>query len=184
MSTQPVQHHQRACSGFGDVVVRVGDGWNRPSPCPEWDARGVLEHVIGFHDALLLRPLNAKPSRPKDDPVARWQVTVPVIFSVVEEHWDHSVAVPGSASLDLGALLPMLTADVVVHTWDLAKAAGVPVNLDPDLCETALAGARQRDQGLRTSGMFEPAVHVPADSPVADQLVAFLGRNPGWSTEG
>jgi hypothetical protein len=35
-----------------------------------------LEHVIGFHDVLLLRPLDAKPQRPKGDPVGRWIATV------------------------------------------------------------------------------------------------------------
>jgi len=184
MSTEPVKHHQRACQGFGDVVIRVGNRWDRQSPCPDWDARGVLEHVIGFHDVLILRPLDAKPTRPKDDPVARWLVTVPAIFSVVEEHWNDSVTISGGATLDLGTLLPMLTTDVLVHTWDLAKAANVPVNLDPDLCEIVLAGARQREEGLRASGMFGPAVEGPPDAGVADELVAFLGRNPDWPTNG
>jgi len=184
MSDELVQRHQRACQGFGEVVVRVRNGWERRSPCPEWDARGVLEHVIGFHDVLLLRPLDAKPTRPKDDPIARWQVTVPAIFGVVEEHWNDSVSLPGGTTLDLGALLPMLTTDVLVHTWDLAKAADVSVDLDPDLCEIVLAGARRREEGLRVSGMFEPAFDVPPDAPVADQLVAFLGRNPAWPAAG
>lgn len=34
----------------------------------EWDARGVLEHVIGFHEVLLLlRPLGIRADRPKND---------------------------------------------------------------------------------------------------------------------
>ena len=79
----PVDRHCRACAGFGQVVAQVGDRWGRPSPCAEWDARGVLEHVIGFHDVLLLRPLGAKPQRPKDDPVARWQVTEAAISGLI-----------------------------------------------------------------------------------------------------
>jgi hypothetical protein len=35
----------------------------------------VLEHVIGFHDVLLLRPLGVKPDRPRDDPQRRWELT-------------------------------------------------------------------------------------------------------------
>ena len=62
--------HRRACVGFGAVVDRVGERWDRPSPCPEWDARGVLEHVIGFHDVLLLVPLGAKPDPPPG--TTRW----------------------------------------------------------------------------------------------------------------
>ncbi|WP_216638101.1 maleylpyruvate isomerase N-terminal domain-containing protein, partial [Mycobacterium colombiense] len=64
--------HLAVCRRFGEAV-RAADGkWHRPSPCDAWDARAVLEHVIGFHDVLLLRPLGLKPDRPPDDPRARW----------------------------------------------------------------------------------------------------------------
>ncbi|EUA42201.1 mycothiol maleylpyruvate isomerase N-terminal domain protein [Mycobacterium xenopi 4042] len=55
--------HLAVCRRFGDAV-RAADGkWQRPSPCEGWNARDVVEHVIGFHDALLLRPLGLKPER-------------------------------------------------------------------------------------------------------------------------
>ena len=54
--------HRRVCKTFGDEVRAIGNHWQAPSPCGDWDARGVLEHVIGFHDVLLLRPLGAKPN--------------------------------------------------------------------------------------------------------------------------
>ena len=38
------------------MYTGTGDGrWDRPSPCADWDARGVVEHVIGFHEVLVLR---------------------------------------------------------------------------------------------------------------------------------
>ena len=45
---------------MGDVVGQVGERWRRRSLCPVWDARGVLEHVIGFHKVLLLRPADVQ----------------------------------------------------------------------------------------------------------------------------
>ena len=68
--------HLRICARFGNEVSTVGDQWQSQSPCIDWDARGVLEHVIGFHDVLLLRPLGEKPQRPKGDPVGRWTTTL------------------------------------------------------------------------------------------------------------
>ena len=68
--------HVVACEGFSAVVHQADGGWANPSPCTESDTRGVLEHVIGFHDVLLLRPTGTKPrSARKDDPVARWDLT-------------------------------------------------------------------------------------------------------------
>src|ERR1700739_5162695 len=67
--------HLGVCRRFGEAVRSAHGKGDRRSPCDEWDARAVLEHVIGFHDALVLRPLGLKPSRPREDPQVRWQLT-------------------------------------------------------------------------------------------------------------
>lgn len=166
MALTAAGHHLAACDGLADVAVRVGDRWDRPSPCAGWDARAVLEHVIGFHDVLVLRPAGAKPDRPRHDPVARWAATV--------------TALRGVLAAGEPDLLPVLTTEVLVHTWDLARAAGVPHGLDPEACATAhraaLAGAGAR----AGSGMFAPPVDPGGADPVW-ALVALLGRDPGWT---
>ena len=82
--SEVVDHHRRACDGFTRAVAAASGRWDAPSPCSDWDARGVLEHVIGFHDVLLLTPLEAKPTRPKEDPIARWSLTVDALFAALE----------------------------------------------------------------------------------------------------
>lgn len=139
----------------------------------------MVEHVIGFHDVLVLRPLGAKPHRPKDDPSARWAVTVPALFSALRAGRAGRVGTPGG-ELDLDELLPMLTTDVLVHTWDLSRAVGLEVALDPSLCGAALDGARRSEDRLRSSGMFGPPLTVPEGSHVQTALIAFLGRDPSW----
>ena len=69
------ERHLAVCRRFGESVRAANGKWDRRSPCDAWDARGVLEHVIGFHDVLLLRPLGLKPDRPHDDPQRRWELT-------------------------------------------------------------------------------------------------------------
>jgi hypothetical protein len=73
----------------------------------------------------------------------------------------------------------MLTTDVLVHTWDLARSIGVDVELEAEL-EAALSGARQNNAGLRSLGMFSAPVDVPAEATVQSRLLAFLGRDPKW----
>jgi uncharacterized protein (TIGR03083 family) len=167
--------HLAACAGMSAVVARVGDRWGRPSPCEAWDARAVLEHVIGFHDVLVLLPAGTKPRRPRDDPEARWAVTVE--------------ALRGTLAAQEPEVLPMLTTDVLVHTWDLSRAAGVPHGLDAGLCASAHRAALAHAEALAASGMYAPPVHAatgPAEGtgeepdPVA-ALVALLGRDPGWT---
>jgi hypothetical protein len=60
------RRHLRVCARFSDAVGAADGHWRQPSPCAKWDARGVLEHVIGFHDVLMLRPLAVKPDRPRE----------------------------------------------------------------------------------------------------------------------
>jgi len=185
MSGDVIDRHLRACDGFSFAVGDGTERWDWPSPCTEWDAQGIVEHVIGFHDALLLRPLDAKPDRPKDDPVARWAVTVPAIANVLlGADDDLKISVSSGPGMELARLLPMLTTDVLVHTWDLAKAVGAPVLADPDLCADAYNIARRNILSFQKSEMFGPSVPVPDDADPVTKLVALLGRDPSWQAPG
>jgi len=73
-----------------------------------------------------------------------------------------------------------LTQDVVVHTWDLARAVGGDERLDSDLCEHYASRLPDDPQTLAASGMFGPAVAVPSDADPQTRLLARLGRNPSW----
>lgn len=144
-----------------------------PTPCAEWDARAVVEHVIGFHDVLLLVPLGAKPSRPKGDVVGRWDVTAEALAGALE----------GDDALDdtRRSVVGVLTTDVLVYTWDLAVAAGVEADLDEELCALAYARADANRERLAASGMFDAPVDVADDAPLTDRLVALCGRDPTWT---
>ncbi len=84
----------------------------------------------------------------------------------------HFGDVPGSA------FAGMRFVDLLIHTWDLAKATGQPTALDPDLCETALAMSRARlgATSRQPGGPLGPEVPVPPDAPTCDRLAGYLGR--------
>ena len=84
MADELGERHLAVCRRFGESVRAAHGKWDRRSPCDAWDARGVLEHVIGFHDVLLLRPLGLKPDRPSDDPQVRWELTYAALEQAVE----------------------------------------------------------------------------------------------------
>jgi uncharacterized protein (TIGR03086 family) len=107
---------------------------------------------------------------------------VPAIVTATDRALaERSDAEAGPPVVDVGRLLPVLTTDVVVHTWDLARAIDVDPRLDSELCEICERVVRPNDGRLRASKMFGPAVRVPDGSDAATRLVAFLGRDPGWS---
>ena len=163
--TDPVERHRRACDGFSRIADSVPDDqWDRPTPCTEWDARALVEHVIGFHEVLILRPLGVRAHRPRTGPAERWAATQTALFDALTEPVD---------------VLGALTTDVLVHTWDLARAVGVPAELDTELCASAVAALP--DALPRDGGMFGAAVSVSETADAATRLVAIYGRNPAWA---
>jgi uncharacterized protein (TIGR03086 family) len=120
-----IEEHRRACAGFSLVVALVqADQWKRPTPCSEWDARALVEHVIGFHDFLLLRPMGVRANRPRTDEAARWEATRTAIFSALDPPGalDQATDLPGGGQSTPRTMLGALTTEMLVHTWDLARA--------------------------------------------------------------
>ena len=187
MADELGDRHLAVCRRFGESVRAANGKWDRRSPCDAWDARGVLEHVIGFHDVLLLRPLGLKPERPRDDPQIRWKLTYGALEKAFEPGrrlFERVVDVPQlqgnpATRLDARAMMPNLTRDVLVHTWDLARAVGADDQLDAGWCEHFYGALPSDPRALSVSGMFDAPVASDC-SDVQSKLLARLGRNPGW----
>ncbi len=140
-----VERHRRACAGFSRVAALVQpDQWERPTPCSEWDARALVEHVIGFHDFLLLRPMGVRAHRPRTDPPARWEATRTAIFTTLDQPGalDQSTDLPGGGQSTPRTMLAALTTEMLVHAWDLARAT------DQSPAPEALAAARAYGRDL------------------------------------
>jgi hypothetical protein len=73
-----------------------------------------------------------------------------------------------------------LTRDVLVHTWDLARAVGADDRLDPGRCEAFYGPLQANPEALTGGGMFTPAVAIRDDADVLSRLIARLGRDPSW----
>jgi uncharacterized protein (TIGR03086 family) len=163
-----IARHRVACDGFARIAHAVPAGrWADPTPCTEWNTRDLVEHVIGFHEVLLLRPLARSAQRPRTDIPARWDVTSTAIFAALATVEGRELAEP---------FLAALTIDVLVHTWDLGRGAGVPVVLDPELCAISYDTVTRTE--MARGEMIAPAVAVPDDADVATRLVAYYGRDP------
>jgi uncharacterized protein (TIGR03086 family) len=70
------------------------------------------------------------------------------------------------------------TNDILVHTWDLARATGLDETLDATEVGRMLAGMEPYDEAMRQSGHYGPRVEVPDDADEQTRLIAFTGRRP------
>ena len=80
-------------------------------------------------------------------------------------------------------MIPNLTRDVAVHTWDLARAVGADDGLDPSWCELFYAGLPDDPHALADTGMFSAPVATGDETDTQAKLLARLGRDPRWEPE-
>ncbi len=173
-------------AGFG-ALVRSTTDWDAPAPVPGWTALDVVDHLVTWLTGLLGAHGVALPGAPADaGPVARWQVHVAAVQALLDDpaSREHVVRDPHLPEMSLTQVVDRLwTTDVFMHTWDLARAAGRPVTLDPEHCAELLAGMEPLEEMLRASGQYGPRVDVPADADPQTRLVAFIGRDPAWTSD-
>jgi uncharacterized protein (TIGR03086 family) len=176
----------RGCSSRV-AAVRPED-LTRSTPCSDWDVRALLEHVIG--ELLWTAPLLAgqtiadvgdrlEGDHVGSDAAAGWAAAVGVAQDAVVGVTDWSAPVhvsygdiPGHEYID------QVATDVLVHTWDLARAVGADEQLDNELVQLALEGVRAQADLLAASGLFAAPVPVADDAPAQTRLLAALGRTP------
>jgi uncharacterized protein (TIGR03086 family) len=187
--TEISERFGRVAAGLTRTIDAVpDDAWGDPSPCPGWDGRDVVRHLVEWlpGPGFLLGTFDVQ-TRPipsvDDDPAGAWAAVRDAIQAGLD---DPEVAQrvedcgpPGRLSFE-AAVDMTCTPDVLVHTWDLAQAAGVEVELDAgELGRQAAAIASmppEVDQAMRSSGHYGPRVEVPDDADALTRVLAFNGR--------
>jgi uncharacterized protein (TIGR03086 family) len=66
--------------------------------------------------------------------------------------------------------------DQLIHAWDLGSAIGVEVKFDPDIAEFLYQAALPRQSEMAATGLFAPAIKVPASADIQTKLLALFGR--------
>jgi uncharacterized protein (TIGR03086 family) len=75
--------------------------------------------------------------------------------------------------------LRIAAADLLVHSWDLAKATGQTFDPPADFIGSVDPFYHQFLQPeVRAMGIFAAEVEVPDDASALDRLIAFAGRQP------
>lgn len=179
------ERYRRVAGRFTDRVSEVpGGAWDKPAPCEGWVARDVVRHLVEWIPAFLESgggpPLPAGPSV-DDDPLGAWTAMSAGIEALLDDPVASSSPInhpmAGSHRLD-EAVDRFFLGDVLVHTWDLARATGLDETLDADVVHDMLIGMEPLDDVLRSSGHYGPKVEVATDADEQTRLIAFTGRRP------
>lgn len=177
---------RRIAADFTARVEGVGaGGWDAEAPCEGWVARDVVRHLVEWVPWWLSEGTDHSMSISADvddDPAAAWVQLRDQLQAILdrpeaaEETFDSEMF---GGAMPLGvAAERFVTGDILVHTWDLAKATGQDTTIDPDFAAGMYQGMLPMDEMLRQSGHFGPRVEVPDEADPATKLIAFTGRTP------
>ena len=179
------ERYWRVAGRFSQRADAVADGdWDRPAPCDGWVARDVVRHLVdwipAFFDAAGGPALPVGPSI-DDDPAGAWRTMSDGIQTLLHDPVASSTVVShpraGDHRFD-DTIAMFVVGDVVIHTWDLARATGLDETLDADVVHDMLVGMEPMDEALRSSGHYGRKVDVPDDADEQTKLIAFTGRRP------
>jgi uncharacterized protein (TIGR03086 family) len=177
--------YRKVAGGFTERVVAVPvDGWDAPTPNPGWVARDVVDHLVEWIPAFFYGQWGLEqPTFPSaaEDPVAAWHSFDDHIASLL----DDPELVGQERDLPMGrmsfedAFAMIALSDVLIHTWDLARATGQDDTLDADEIARMVPGiSPEVAAAMQSSGHYGPMVPVPPDASDQDKVLAFMGRTP------
>lgn len=177
----------RAATLAQRVIDQVGpEQMGAATPCTEWDVRALINHLVaGNRMVAALAAGGPMPDRNADhlgdDPRAAFADSARAADAVLREDGALERLFRMPFGEVPGAMVAgMRFVDVLVHTWDLAKATGQSTKLDPQLCQTGLELARMRmgDEPRQAGAPIGPVVEMVADAPICDRFAAYMGRQP------
>lgn len=179
--SETLARYGRLADGFAATVAAVPPGrWESPSPCEGWTARDVVRHLVEVHGRIL-GLVDRSPGEIPDvaaDPAGAFAAASAVVRAGLADPAVASASYEGAFGRNTfeGAVNQFLCFDLVVHRWDLARAAGVAEEMDPGEVSALLAQLPALGDTLSRTGACAPPLDPPPGSDEQTRLLALLGR--------
>lgn len=186
MSTQPLEKAVDITKGV--LASLSDDQLAAPTPCDSWNVAEVVNHLINgqhFFTAAVTGnpPFTPDAGRTADELRTNFEASSAALVAA----FSADGALAKTVTLPFGelpgaAVMGIAMRDAFVHGWDVARATGQSSDLAPELATAILANSRQTVpdsmRGADTEALWGAEVVAPDGASPADQLAAFLGRDP------
>jgi uncharacterized protein (TIGR03086 family) len=166
-----------------DLTARVEavppGAWSNPSPCEGWTALDVMDHVIGNARAGVnrLHGRDHEERKVSDVPKEWAEARAEVEAALADPALAGSVQETPLGAMPFEVFVGRLQCmDMLIHTWDVARATGGDENVDAEIAAGALSGLKPMDAMLRRPGLFGPALEPPPGAGPVEELMSFVGR--------
>jgi uncharacterized protein (TIGR03086 family) len=174
--------YRTIADGFTARVEGVhADQWGTQTPCEEWDARQLLEHVVSVHRMAIAGLAGDPPvdQSPGEDLVAAWRACTGEVAGALSDPELAATSVTAGPFGDqpfeqlVGTLI---CTDTLVHTWDLARTTAQDERLDTAAVNRSMEFLSAHDAGMRRPGGFADKIDPPEGADDQTRLLNFCGR--------
>lgn len=166
-------------------VVRAVD-LDRPTPCSDWNVKDLINHLV-YEDKWAIPLLAGKTVAEVgdayegdlvgDDPQLAWKQAAEEAKAAAREPGATERTVHLSfGDFSGGDYLDQLTADHLIHGWDLEQGTGTDAGLDEELMEHVYSWALPIEDMLKGSGAYGEKIEPPGDADLKTKLLAVFGR--------
>lgn len=181
--------YARCSAAFGDRVHLVSDRWDAPTPLPGWDVRALVNHLVNEERWTPELFAGATVDEVGDrfdgdllgaDPVTTFDEAAATALRTVQADGAMDRTVHLSFGDRPGSEYALqLSADHLVHAWDLARALGTDEALDEDVVAELLDWyVRETEELYHRIDVIGPRIDVPEGAGAQDQLLGRFGRRP------
>jgi len=180
-----VERWKALTEAFGQRLEDVRDDqWDSTTPCADFTVRQLVSHAIDVQRVVPkgLGASGAIDTPNGDDLKATWKA----VRGAALEACSAEGALEKEIDSPLGGKMPAgqffggpASGDILIHTWDLARAIGANEKLPEDACRLALGFLQVVPAAfLRQPGRFDAAIEPPEGADIQTQLLCFTGRQP------
>jgi uncharacterized protein (TIGR03086 family) len=172
----------------GQLIAGVREEqWASSTPCPEWDVRALVSHLITGNQLFAAAvgggpPAGPPAPAPAQPPTAlqhAYRDSAVALLAAFGEPGalERTVTVPFGTVPGLVALHLRVT-ELLVHGWDVARATGQPAAFPGELAAAELDFTLRHLPDVPAGrSPFAPPQPVDPAAPAIDRLAARLGRD-------
>ena len=182
MSTN-LRNYTKIVYGFDHVIKLVPEkAFAKQTPCADWKGVDLVGHVLGgmkaVHSTATIGAMPKAWPKPGTDPGAAWaKLRDQTLVALDQPGALDKVAETFFGPMPVDSFLAVMGADLLIHTWDLARTAKVDDRLDSQLCKSVLALWKTFPNAmLRSPNVLGEPVKSPAGSDAQTRLLNFVGR--------
>jgi len=168
------------------VIAQVSASMlERPTPCQDWNMRQLLNHM--YNELAWVPELLAGKTIDQvgdaldgdlvgDDLHKSWDMYAGAARTAAVRSAPEKVVHLSYGNSPANDYLNEMAADITVHTWDVAQAAGLKFRIDNTLAEAIYTQTKPNIAAWRKAGLVGAEKPVPPGASAEAKLIALFGR--------